>query len=61
MEPAQIVFRLTDGQETWAYTDLDSALEHIRQGVMDKAEPGDEYHLELALMTESEIAALPVQ
>lgn len=59
MEPAQIVFKVTDGQETWIYTDIETALEHIKQGVLDRAEPGDEYIISLALMTESEIAALP--
>lgn len=59
MEPAQIVFKVTDGQETWVYVDIETALEHIKQGVLDSANPGDEYHIELALMTERELAALP--
>lgn len=60
MEPAQIVFTVNDGQEDWVYTDLESALEHIQQGVLADANPGDTYAITLSRMTEAEIAALPV-
>jgi hypothetical protein len=60
MEPLQLVFQLTDGQETYIYEDIESALEHIHQNVLDNVSPGDEYHLEVTAMTAAQIAALPV-
>jgi hypothetical protein len=55
-----MVFLVTDAQETWLYEDIESALEHIRQGVLHRSESGDEYSIELKTMTEAETAALPV-
>jgi hypothetical protein len=56
----EIVYCVNDGQEDWIYTDIESALEHIKESVLDSAYPGEVYTITLARMTEAEIAALPV-
>ena len=56
----QPVFILNDGQD-WAYTDIESALEHIRQGVIDQVRDGDEYTITVKFMTPDEISGLSEQ
>lgn len=55
-----LVYKVTDGQRTYIYEDAETALEHIRQGLMDVYQEEQEYILETARMTAAEIAALPV-
>lgn len=58
MEPLTLMFQVTDGQESYVYEDIEAALEHIRQGVLDNASPGDEYSIEIVAMSESQVDAL---
>lgn len=54
------VYKVTDGQDTWVYDDIESALEHIREGLYD-ATSEETMTIEVAFITQAEYDAIPVQ
>ena len=57
-----LVCRVTDAGDVLVFEDWETAIEHIRQGLLSEMHPpcdGDEYHIEFALMRRAEYDALP--
>lgn len=55
------LFEVQDGQERWIFEDWETALDHIRQGLLDEVREYDEYCLTVVCMSRAEYEALPVQ
>ena len=57
-----LTYLVTDDQATWIYADWQTALEHIKQSFLHDApspQDGDEYSIEVKLMSRAAYDALP--